>query len=486
MAYLSLIEAAMHLGLRVETIEYLTKYCPKQGQKRKLAFITSKQGPMFDESELSSYAEYLTEPWPLPKKGDRPAIPKTFKDDVKEESYHGCAVCGHMDNGEVAHIEAVATTLNNAPSNLIYLCPNHHTKYDLGFKVKSNVTADEIKAAKLLKRSARCRVLKYEAFATKSLLSLIKFVQSIEEKIGTAETENLKTIHLAELNGLLKEVPGLIKAAQKEAKKDVPSTKPEKALIEIAPKLAAIAAEVPSKTERASRAKAKRLISQVDEVLIEIDEVDCPHCGGRGLVGLVGDFCRYCKGSCVVSEAKRDAYDVDDIDEVPCPRCNGRGMTGLVSDLCAYCHGSCFISHAKAEAYEEDEIDEVLCPRCDGKGTTGLVGDYCAYCKGSCTVSQAKKEAYDPEEIDEIDCPHCAGRGVTGLRGDFCAFCKGSCLVSTAKCDSYDPSEIDEVECPRCGGKGTTGFVGDTCALCKGSCVVSEEKAKAYERKHGR
>jgi hypothetical protein len=320
MAYLSLIDAAMHLGMRVETVEYLTKNCPKPGESRKLKFVKSNEGPIFDEGELSSYAEYLTKPWPLPNEGTRPNIPKIFKDDVKEESYHGCAVCGHMDNGEVAHIEAVATTLNNAPSNLIYLCPNHHTKYDLGFKVKSNVTAEEIKAAKLLKRNARCRLLKYESLATKSLLSLIKFVKSVEEKIGTAKSENLKTIHLAELNGLLAEVPGLVKAAQAQAKKDALGTEPDKALVKVAPKLAAIAAEAPAKqTEKASRAKAKRLVSEVEEVLIEIDEVDCPHCGGRGLTGLVGDFCRYCKGSCVVSEAKRDAYDADEIDEVLCP-----------------------------------------------------------------------------------------------------------------------------------------------------------------------
>ncbi|MBY5340418.1 hypothetical protein E0H35_30465 [Rhizobium leguminosarum bv. viciae] len=487
MAYLSLIDAAMHLGLRVETVQYLIKHCPKPGESRKLLFVDTKEGPIFAENELSSYAQYLTQPWPLPKKGKRPAIPQIFKKDVKEESYHGCAVCGHMDNGEVAHIEAVATTMNNAPSNLIYLCPNHHTKYDLGFKVKSNVTVEEIKAAKLLKRNARCRLLKYESYATKSLLSLIKFVEIIEEKIGSATSENLKTIHLAELNGLLAEVPDLVKAAQAEAKKDSLATEPDKALVEIAPKLAAIAAEAPAdQTEKTSRAKAQRLISEVEDVLIEIDEADCPHCRGRGLTGLVGDFCRYCKGSCVVSEAKRDAYDPDDIDEIECPHCHGRGTTGLVSDLCAYCRGSCTVSHAKAEAYEVDDIDEVPCPRCGGRGTTGLVGDFCGYCKGSCSVSQQKCEAYDPGEIDEIDCPRCAGRGTIGLAGDYCAYCRGSCQVSSAKFEAYQPDTIDEVECPRCAGRGTTGFAGDFCALCKGSCVVTATKAIAYQNKYGR
>jgi DnaJ-class molecular chaperone len=450
MAFLTQIEAALFLGLRLETVEYLSMTCPKKGQQRTLKFVNSEAGKTYDESELESYRDYLNEPWPLPKSGKRPAIPKAFQDDIKEESHHGCAICGHMDNGEIAHIEPVATTLNNAPGNLIYLCPNHHTKYDFGFKVDSNVTDEEIKAAKLVKQNARRRVMKYEALATKSLISLISFVRTLEKNITSAQTENLKTIHLSEMTSLLAAVPDLIKASQAEAKADKLTSEPERALAKVAPKLAAIAAAVPAKqTEKSVRAKAQELFSEVEDVLIDIDEVECPHCAGRGLTGLAGDFCRYCRGSCFLSEAKRDAYDPDDIDEVECPRCHGRGTKGLVSDLCAYCRGSCVVSQAKADAYEPDEIDEVECPHCNGRGTTGLVDDLCAFCKGSCVVTRAKRDGYDRKEIDEVDCPHCNGRGTTGLVNDVCAFCKGSCVVSRARRKAYDPDEIDEVECPR-------------------------------------
>jgi DnaJ-class molecular chaperone len=487
MAYLSQIEAALFLGLKVETVEYLATTCPKKDQQRTLKFINSDAGKTYDEVELESYRDYLNEPWPLPKSGKRPGIPKAIRDDVKEESHHSCAICGHMDNGEIAHIEAVATTLNNAPGNLIYLCPNHHAKYDLGFKVSSNITAEEIKAAKLLKQNARRRVMKYEALATKSLISLIGFVRTLQKSIASAETENIKVIHLSELTSLLATVPELTKAAQAEAKADKLTTKPEKALVKIAPKLAAIAAAVPAKqSEKAIRAKANELISNVEDFLVDLDEVECPHCSGRGLTGLAGDFCRYCRGSCFVSHAKHSAYDPDDIDEVKCPRCDGRGITGLVSDLCAYCRGSCVVSHAKADNYEPDEIDEVDCPRCDGKGTTGLVGDFCAFCKGSCVVSREKCDEYDPERLDEVACPRCDGEGTTGLVGDYCAYCKGSCFVSKARCNCYDPDDIDQVECPRCNGKGTTGWVGDYCKLCKGSCLVSSARATEYQRKYGR
>jgi hypothetical protein len=64
------------------------------------------------------------------------------------------------------------------------------------------------------------------------------------------------------------------KAAEAEAKADQLTTEPEKALIKIAPKLAAISAAVPAKqTEKAVRDKAKKLVAEVEEVLVDIDEV---------------------------------------------------------------------------------------------------------------------------------------------------------------------------------------------------------------------
>jgi HNH endonuclease len=37
---------------------------------------------------------------------------------------------------------------DNSPDNLILLCPNHHTEYDLGFKPRSNVSLEALRAAK--------------------------------------------------------------------------------------------------------------------------------------------------------------------------------------------------------------------------------------------------------------------------------------------------------------------------------------------------
>ena len=57
MALISTIEAALRTGLRVETLDYLCKKCPKAGQNLTLKPIQSDLGPMFDEAALESYLE---------------------------------------------------------------------------------------------------------------------------------------------------------------------------------------------------------------------------------------------------------------------------------------------------------------------------------------------------------------------------------------------------------------------------------------------
>src|SRR3954451_5013825 len=104
---LAKIEAAMKLGISVELIEYFTKKCPKQNETRVLKAVNAEGQMFFDEQELLSFQNWLNQPWSYTK-GQRPPIPEAIKEDIKAESHHGCAICGHSDNGEVAHIEAVA------------------------------------------------------------------------------------------------------------------------------------------------------------------------------------------------------------------------------------------------------------------------------------------------------------------------------------------------------------------------------------------
>jgi 5-methylcytosine-specific restriction endonuclease McrA len=479
MALVTLTEAASQLGFSRELVEQLTKNCPKRGETRTLSTKNVDDIPHVDTAELEQYRRYLNEPWPKPSKG-RPHIPEYIKEDVRAECHYQCAICGSMDNGEVAHIAAVASSLNNSPDNLLLLCPNHHTKYDYGYKPASNVTEEEVRAAKKIKRSSRRRMLKFEIHTEGALLAVLALIRDMEKK--ASESDDLHGVYLAEVKGLLTALPEMVAAAQNDASKDRDPSSAGRVLKEKARQLTKAAAGIGKASESAVKSAAKTVIEISSPIMIDLDEHDCPHCGGCGQTGLVGDLCAYCGGSCVVSSAKAEEYDRDDLDEVDCPHCNGVGKTGLVNDLCSYCGGSCVVSSAKAGEYDRDDVDEVDCPHCNGAGKTGLVSDLCSYCGGSCVVSSAKAKEYDRDEVDEADCPHCGGSGKTGLVGDLCSYCGGSCVVSSEKAKEYYRDNLDEVDCPHCGGRGQTGLVGDLCSYCGGSCVVSSEKAREYDR----
>lgn len=480
MALLNKVESAIAMGISVELLEAFVKKCPKPNGTRKLQSKTVDGQQMFEESEIQQFQQFLAEPWPKPPSGKRPNIPKAIADDVRQECHHQCAICGHMDNGEVAHIEDVASTLNNSPANLIVLCPNHHSKYDFGFKPSNNVSEEVVKAAKVLKRNSRTRIMQGEANATKKLQSLISLIARIEENLKATDASSMTaTVYLTEAKSLMGDVSSLTTSMNKVTKTDADAL--TKLLAKKAPTLSKLTAgSFENKSDADVRTALVSVVNAGREAIIELDEIDCPHCYGRGTTGLIGTFCAFCRGSQVVSKMKFDQYDKDTLNETECPRCLGRGTTGLAGDYCAYCHGTQAVSIEKADRYNEDDIDEVDCPCCLGRGTYGLVGDECPFCRGSQLVSSSKAEEYDEDELDLVDCPHCAGKGTTGRAGDYCAYCGGSMLISKNKADGYDTSVIDEVECPRCHGRGETGLNGDICKLCKGSQVVANDKARAF------
>jgi DnaJ-class molecular chaperone len=525
---LSKIEAAMKLSISVELLNYFTKKCPKQNGTRLLQTVKAEEQIVFDDQELLSYQNYLNEPWPYAKES-RPPLPDAIKNDIKAESHYGCAICGYSDNGEVAHIEAVADSLNNSPDNLIFLCPNHHTKYDLGYRPKSNITRDVIQAAKLLKRATRLRMMRHEANAMKlfgAVTSLLKNLKKNLEKSGVSA--QMVEVYMTETKSLMQQVPGLAAGADEAAKADNDLSDVDGAIARIAPKLVkATSGAIKSKEDSAIRTALSTVVDTVDDALLDFDEVECPHCHGAGMTGLVGDLCVYCKGECFVSSEEAEEYDLEEIDQVECPRCGGRGTVGWAGAYCPFCRGSCAVSSERAEEFDENNLPEKQCPHCRGTGTRGLVGDLCPYCKGDTFVSDEKFEAYDADAIDEVDCPHCHGAGITGLvqnfcaycrgsqlvtrekrkkyehekidevecphchgtglrgRGEYCAYCRGSQVVSQEKNDAYDPNDFDEEKCPRCNGSGQTGLVSSECALCKGDGFVTEATAKAYRNKFG-
>lgn len=482
MALLSPAEAAIQTGYSVELLEKLTSYAPKHGEQRKLEVKRLADEVWFDDADVMDFIRYLKAPWPVPEGGTRPTIPAYIQEDVRAECHQQCAICGSMDNGELAHIEPVADSYSNSPDNLILLCPNHHTEYDYGFQPSTNVTFEVVTSAKTMKRSSRIRMLRFESNAVTALRAALGALSVAEAKAGESDDELLRTTLTTEIAALLDGLPALLQAAEQAGSADRDLTDAWQRVTAMAPELSKTTLSAVNRRRESEgdvRTAAQEVL-QVGSPVVVLDEVACPRCGGRGQTGLVGDLCAYCEGRCYLPQADVDAYDPARVDEVDCPHCGGRGQTGKVGELCTYCHGSRYVSHAEAEAYDRSAIDEVDCPRCYGSGQTGKVGDVCTYCGGSCVVAQTEAESYEPDDLDETDCPHCGGNGQFGLNGEACGFCGGSCYVSRTMAEAYDPDELNEVRCPRCGGSGQQGFA-YFCPLCDGRTVVTREVDGAYE-----
>lgn len=479
MPLLSISEAAIRVGYSIELLTYLSKKCPKHNETRILPAKKIDEVLHFDEAELLSYQRYLNEPWPIPDGKDRPPMRDAIADDVKAESHFACAICGNSNHGELAHIHPVSDGACNSPDNLIFLCPNHHTEYDYGFKPKANITKEVIVAAKLMKRDSRQRMLRCEANAFKQMRALIKQIKNIMDGLPKEKDAKIREVRSTELKALLSLVTVSSTAASEASSKDEDPGKIE--LKRIAPSIAALAkgaADAPD--EYSLRTTAREVVAASRKVIIDLGEEECPHCSGRGQKGISGSLCTYCGGSCFVSTDEAETYDQGAIDEVECPRCLGRCVTGLVGDICEYCKGDGVVSEDAAEEYDPDDMKEVPCPRCDGKGQVGLGGSACAYCKGSCFVPREKADSFDGDSLDEVECPRCSGSGRTGIAGSTCIYCRGDGFVTAKQDRDYDPDTLSEVVCPHCDGSGRKGRGGELCSYCKGDVYVPRKMAKAY------
>ena len=267
----------------------------------------------------------------------------------------------------------------------------------------------------LTKQTSRVRMLRYEENATKTLKAIIEFCAKIERDLKTDLSGNIRSINVTELNALLTSVPELCRASIVEAGKGKEISDIDARLAKIAPSISAASQSIPHvKTEADVRNNARSAISAAKKVIIDIDEVECPHCSGRGQKGLGGSLCSYCRGSCFVSNAEANAYAPDKLDEQDCPRCGGRGQTGFVGDLCSYCGGDGYVTEQEVEDYDPALLDEVECPHCNCHGQYGRNSTICAYCGGSCFVSKPVAKEYNRTQIDEVECPRCGGAGQTG------------------------------------------------------------------------
>jgi len=408
MGELAEIDTAIKTGLSPELLRAFANKAMKHGHTRKLG-CTQRDGLLyFDEEDLDSYLAYLEEPWPKSPRATRPSIPEAIKKDVRLECHLECAICTSKDNGELAHIEPTADTANNSPFNLILLCPNHHTKYDLGHKPKSNVDIETIRMVKAIKRASRRRFFKYEGNALAALRSVLNEIESVRERLVVTETAVATAALTNHTKNLIALLPELFEEAQEAAARDE-TYEPATAEFKLHSGQLGGAIVAAVSTASSADSKPEALPRRAEELgaaslgFRTIGRAKCPHCAGTGTIGLMGSLCIICAGDGTVPKDFAAEYDPRGLDEARCPHCEGQGTRGLMGNLCSYCRGNQVVTREMAEEYSSEAVDETPCPHCEGQGTRGLMGNLCSYCGGNQVVTHEMAEEYDADDLDEVD-----------------------------------------------------------------------------------
>lgn len=178
-------------------------------------------------------------------------------------------------------------------------------------------------------------------------------------------------------------------------------------------------------------------------------EIDCPFCGGTGLLQEIG--CSACEAA---------GWKLGE-------QCNKCGARGKVRHNCLLCEGRGSVTRGGKE---------VTCPRCKGKGKLP-----CVACRGA-----GKLKRPNPERLSRptAPCPHCAG---TGFESEVkCLRCSGRGKLASAPRSAFGstiggfgssggmtrPTWFD---CPFCGGDGKGPPV---CRRCRGVGIVGADKAR--------
>lgn len=350
MATKTLAQAAIITGFSPALLKKLVSYAPKYGHNRKLQVVQRRPEHLFDENELHSFKAYLEQPWPKPPKSKRPTIPSYIIADIKAECHYRCAICGDMNNGEVAHIDAVSKTVNNSPDNLLLLCPNHHTQYDLGYRASSNIAADDVRAAKAMARNARRRALRFEANATGAYLAVIEKLRRIREMLNLDAattyspeyTEVLET-HLLES---MRKLPELRSAAHDAATKDETFERVEALASVTLDKIPAL--ELEEEHDRVLEFSKQLNLDITGVDLSAYQPIECPVCDGSGKH--LGQVCNLCDGEGRVEAGLLEQdIDLSLYEAVECPVCRGSGKH--LSQICYFCNGDGSVERGALERH---------------------------------------------------------------------------------------------------------------------------------------
>jgi len=453
-------EAALLLSISPELLQYFTSHTIKKNEDRKLQVAEKREDLLyFEVEELENYDAWLRGPWPSePKK--RPHLPSAIKDEVKSEAAGECAICQKNGNScEAAHISPVAQSKCNHPHNLLWLCTNHHTKFDNGSIGPKGASNELIKATKLVVQSARRHIWQRTADVSIQLAALLKLAKDLYAELqanpaGAVEAETVG-------KQLLKLLPVVASKSTDELVKPV---------------LEKITATLSDKSKAGTQGQGPDTTQSLEllgsfeqEFLHRAGLKDCPLCAGSRWHN--EQECPICQGE--GSIPLNDKPDLSPFVPVSCRLCSGSGLVD--GDTCPACYGEGSMDARIDEQLDWDEFRKVTCSLCHGDGR--YLGDDCPVCIGERRVPRYALDRVDLRDYEEVNCPLCGGQG--HFDGGNCPECGGDHRMQRRFAEQVDVSRYKKEDCVVCRGSGH--FFNDTCRVCDGDRRVTRRQNDAID-----
>ena len=477
------------LSLSPELLKYCVSYTVKAGDKRKLTAVKGSDGLIyFDETELSDYDKYLRNVWPSKTPAHRPHLPDAFKEEIRVEAAGECALCLANGNScEAAHIAAVHRSKCNHPHNLIWLCANHHTKFDKGLIGPREDQNELVRAAKTLMRERRRLSWMSAANVTSALGTLLNLaVQATTFHKRAATLDKQIADQIAQ--SVLQLLPEVLRLNSDEKLQPVISKM--KACIDASP------------VSGGANADALQVLDEVGALEPEFAheaglkrcplckgtrwhrESACPVCQGDGSVPEAFIFhselfeetpCKLCQGTgrrdgedCPAcgGQGDLDAYVWESVDwslfeKEVCTLCVGTGRR--LSEVCPACAGEGQMDRQVAITTDWASFQYVTCRLCNGSGRDGWAD--CPACKGDGTIEDRIDQHIDWHTFKKVSCLLCKGSGRKD--SEDCPACNGEREMYAYVADGIDWDMYSDCRCPLCIGKGQ--FNNDDCPECHGA-----------------
>lgn len=437
--------AAAKFNLSPKLLRWLTENSVKG---RKLSFTEQDGIYFFDDADLDAFDKHLRAPWPpTGESAHRPSIPKGIKEEVVDEFHGQCAVCRkHENKNEIAHIAAFAVSRSHHPENLIYLCPNDHTKFDDDTFGPADHIKYVVKGQKHYFSHFRRNIWSVHAvgFAALHKLSAAARRAILNQAIDEANGDSL-------LNLVQSMVHLMDEAANSQIKESDAWHNLRAALNHVSN---AVTAGSPARKVAADTAEA---IEEVTSQFLNTDLRSCPLCEGSGY--FEGWDCPICGGAGTVE--KNREIDLSPFDWVECPLCRGEGSYPEDCE-CPLCSGDKRVHRHEADGVELDRFRIVPCPVCDGDGK--LYGELCPCCWGHEVMPKEVADRVDLSAYNLDKCPLCKGSGAH--QNMDCPVCLGEGELPAGKGREVDIRDYDDEMCPVCNGIGE--YWRGSCPACRG------------------